>query len=80
MSRRRITFSFGEEHIPEPIIYNLGLQYNLITNIIRANISEDEGWITLELDGKDDDIEQGIAWVTSKGIRVDPAGGESEVY
>jgi hypothetical protein len=73
MSKRCITFSFGEEHIPEPIIYNLGQQYNLITNILRANVSEDEGWITLELEGKEDDIEQGLAWVTSKGLRIDPA-------
>jgi len=78
MSKRRVTLNFKEEHIPEPIIYNLGQQYNLVTNILRANISEDEGWIVLELDGKEDDIEQGIAWVTSKGVRVDPVDGESE--
>jgi len=80
MSKRRVMFTIGEEHNPEPIIYNLGQQYNLVTNILRANISKDEGWITLELDGKEDDIEQGIAWVTSKGLRVDPVDGESEEY
>jgi len=78
MSKRRFTLNFKEEHIPEPIIYNLGQQYNLVTNILRANISEDEGWLVLELDGKEDDIEQGIAWVTSKGLRIDPIEGESE--
>ncbi len=71
-------FTIGSEHIPEPIIYNLGQQYNLVTNIIRANISEDEGWIVLEMEGNDGDIEQGIAWVTSKGIRVAPINAESE--
>jgi ABC-type methionine transport system ATPase subunit len=78
MSKRRVMFTFREEHIPEPIIYNLGQQYNLVTNILRANISEDEGWLALELEGEENDIEQGVAWVTSKGIRVDPvdAGGE----
>lgn len=78
MSKRRVTFTIGEEHIPDPIIYNLGQQYNLVTNIIRAHISEDEGWIMLEIEGDEEDIEQGIAWVTSKGIRVDPADAESE--
>ena len=80
MSKRCVMFTIGEEHIPEPIIYNLGQQYNLVTNILRANISEDKGWIVLELDGKEDDIEQGIAWVTSKGVRVDPVDGESEEH
>ncbi len=78
MSKRRVMFSFNEEHIPEPVIYNLGQQYNLVTNILRGNISEDEGWVVLELEGREDNIEQGIAWVTSKGIRVDPIDSESE--
>jgi len=73
MSKRRVMFTFGKEHIPDPIIYNLGQQYNLVTNILRANVSEDEGWVVLELEGDENDIEQGIAWVTSKGVRVDPA-------
>jgi ABC-type methionine transport system ATPase subunit len=73
MSKRRVIFTFGEEHIPDPIIFNLGQQYNLVTNILRANVSEHEGWVVLEMEGDDNDMEQGIAWVTSKGIRVDPA-------
>jgi ABC-type methionine transport system ATPase subunit len=66
-------FTFTEEQVREPIIYNLGQQFNIVTNIRRADLSEDAGWIVLELEGDEDDIEQGIAWVTSKGVRVDPA-------
>ena len=73
MAKRCVMFTFTEEQIKEPIIHNLGQQYNIVTNIRRAALSEDEGWIVLELEGKEEDIEQGIAWVTSKGVRVDPA-------
>ena len=73
MTRRYVIFTFPSELIKEPIIYNLGQQFNVITNIRRADISEDKGWIVLELEGEESNIEQGIAWVTSKGIRVDPA-------
>lgn len=76
MAKRRVMFTFNEEQIREPIIYNLGQQFNLVTNIRRADLSEDEGWILLELEGKENNIEQGIAWVTSKGVRVDPAHGD----
>ena len=78
MSKRRVLFTLSAEHIPEPIIYNLGQQYKVVTNILRANIAEDKGWIVLEMDGDKSDIEQGIAWVTSKGIRVDPVDAGSE--
>jgi len=77
MSKRRVTFTFNEEQIRDPIIHNLGQQFNLITNIRRADLSEDEGWIVLELEGDENDIEQGIAWVTSKGVRIVPLDGDS---
>ncbi len=77
MSKRRVIFTFNEEQIRDPIIHNLGQQFNLTTNIRRADLSEDKGWIVLELEGDENDIEQGIAWVTSKGVRIDPVDGDS---
>ena len=71
MARRRVTLTFNEESVAQPIIYNLGQQFNVATNIRRANIVEDGGWIEVELEGKDKDIGEGIAWAISKGVRVD---------
>ena len=72
MAKQRVRFTFSEETIAEPIIYNLGQQFNIATNIRQADLTEDRGWIVLEIDGEDKDIEDGIAWVISKGVRVDP--------
>jgi len=69
-------FTFPQELIREPIIYNLGQQFKVVTNIRRADISEAKGWVVLELEGEEKDIEQAIAWLTSKGIRVDPVTGD----
>lgn len=76
MVKRQVMFTFPPELVKEPIIYNLGQQFKVVTNIRRADISEDKGWVVLELDGEEEDIEQGIAWVTSKGVRVDPVIGD----
>jgi len=76
MTKRQVMFTFPEELIKEPIIYNLGQQFRVVTNIRRADISEDKGWVVLELEGEEEDIEQGIAWVTSRGVRVDPVVGD----
>jgi len=75
MSKRRVMFTFNEEQIRDPIIYNLGQQFKLVTNIHRARLSEEKGWIVLELEGDENNIEQGLAWVTSRGVRVDPMDG-----
>lgn len=72
MAKRRLIFTFSEELIRDPIIYNLGQQFNIVTNIRRADITEDRGWVELELDGEDEDIEAGITWVISRGVRVEP--------
>ncbi|MFC2066259.1 NIL domain-containing protein [Chloroflexota bacterium] len=77
MAKRYVTFTFSQDAIQEPIIYNLSQQFNVVTNILRADISIEQGWAVLELEGKDNDIEQGIAWVTSKGVRVDPITGNN---
>ena len=76
MVKRRVMFTFPQELIKEPIIYNLGRQFQVVTNIRRADISEDKGWAVLELEGKEEDIEQVIAWVIGKGVRVDPIIGD----
>jgi len=76
MAKRRVMFTFSSEVMTEPIIYNLGQQFRLVINIRRADLTEDRGYIILELDGKEEDIEAGIAWATSKGVRVAPANDE----
>ena len=72
MTKRRVMFTYCAEVSAEPIIYNIGQQFNLVTNIHRADATDDRGWIELELEGEEKDIEAGIAWAISKGIRVDP--------
>ena len=76
MAKQRVKFTFPQELIKEPIIHELGRDFNLITNIRRADVTEDRGWVILELEGDLDEIERGVQWVASKGVRVDPVQGD----
>ena len=76
--KKRYMLTYTPELIREPIIYNLGEQFRVITNIHSADIGEDRGWVMLELEGEEADIEEGIAWATSRGMRIDPAGEAPE--
>ena len=76
MAKRQVMFTFPAELIKEPLIFQLGIKFNLLPNIRRADISEAKGWVVLELEGKEKDIEAGISWLTGKGIRVDPVTGD----
>jgi ABC-type methionine transport system ATPase subunit len=76
MDRQRVKFTFEAELIREPIIYELGRDFHIVTNIRRADVRENFGWVILELDGEKEEIERGLQWVSSTGVRVDLVGGD----
>ena len=76
MGTQRVKFTFMTQLVKEPIIYQLGQNFNLVTNIRRADVREDMGWVVLELDGDDSEIERGLDWVSAIGVRVDPVSGD----
>lgn len=76
MAKKQVMFTFPEKLVQEPIIYNLGKQFKVVTNVRRADVTENKGWVVLELEGEERDIDRGIAWVTGKGVRVDPVVGD----
>ena len=71
MTKRRVMLTLPGELYSEPIIHTMGQQFNLIITISQADLTEDRGWVVLELRGEDKDIEAGITWAISKGVRVD---------
>jgi ABC-type methionine transport system ATPase subunit len=77
MVKRRMMFVFPQEQLKEPIIYNLSHQFHIVTNILQADITDDKGWMILEIEGESDEISQGIDWVTTRGVRVEPVNGEA---
>ncbi len=76
MAKQRVKFTFPQELITLPIIYELGKQFSIVTNVRRADVTEDRGWVVLEMDGEIDEIERGLEWVAAKGVRVDPVQGD----
>ncbi|OGO50982.1 MAG: FeS-binding protein [Chloroflexi bacterium RBG_16_68_14] len=76
MATQRVKFTFPQELITLPVIYQLGKEFNVVTNIRRADVTADRGWVVLELEGDAEEIERGLAWVAAKGVRVDPVQGD----
>ena len=76
MAKRRARFTFPTDLVTQPVIFNLGRNFQVVTNIRRADVREDVGWVVLELEGEEKAIEEGLNWVTSLGVRVDPVSGD----
>ncbi|HEY1420996.1 MAG TPA: NIL domain-containing protein [Candidatus Dormibacteraeota bacterium] len=76
MGRRRLKLIFGSALVKEPVIYQLGRKFEIVTNIRRADVSRDQGWVLLELTGEPDELDKGVAYLESRGVTVEPAEGD----
>lgn len=76
MTRRRVKLIFGPSLVKEPVIYQLGRNYEIVTNIRRADVTRDQGWVLLEISGEPDELDRGVAFLESKGVKVEPAEGD----
>ncbi len=76
MASVRLKLTFPEELITEPIVYLVSRDFGLVSNIRRADVREHIGWMILSLEGDEDNIDAGIAWMQSRGVIVDPVEGD----
>ncbi|HZR99185.1 MAG TPA: NIL domain-containing protein [Chloroflexota bacterium] len=76
MAKQRVKFTFPPERITQPLIYNMGRQFDVVTNIRRANVTRDRGWVILEISGETAEIERAVEWALNQGVRVDPIEGD----
>lgn len=76
MATKIINLTFPKKMIKEPAIYNLGHKFEIVTNIRKANVTSDYGWVLLELDGEIEEIERGEEYLRKLGIIVEDVEAE----
>jgi molybdopterin synthase sulfur carrier subunit len=70
--KRRVTLTFPPKLIKEPIIYNISHRFKVVTNIRSANVSENVGWVTLEIDGEEEEYLKAMNYLNQIGVTVEP--------
>ncbi|GFP29524.1 MAG: hypothetical protein DDT18_01931 [Actinobacteria bacterium] len=70
MLRKKVELIFPERLIKEPVIYQVGKKFRVVTNIFRADVNESKGWVILELDGEQEEIDKSIQYLKALGIEV----------
>jgi len=72
MAKLRFHIRYPEERIPDPILYQIGKEFQVVTSIRRADIRETTGWLDVEFTGEVDEIDRAIEGLRQKGCIVDP--------
>ena len=68
---------FPQDQIKEPVVFTMAKKFDITPNIRRARVTESVGEMTLELEGDEKNLEKGIQYLESRGIKVEPVTGES---
>jgi len=68
----RLWLMYPARLITRPVIYELGKNFEIITNVRQASVTEEIGVVSLEIDGERSEIKKAIAWLEELGIKVEP--------
>lgn len=70
MSNQVVRLIYPPSLLDVPIINQLILRFELQVNILRAEVTPDQGWVDIQLEGNSSAIESALAWLSSQGIQV----------
>jgi ABC-type methionine transport system ATPase subunit len=76
MTTKRIKLTFPQELIKEPVIFTMAKQFDVMPNIRRAKVTETVGEVVLELEGAEKSLEDGIAYLKERGVKIEPVEGD----
>jgi ABC-type methionine transport system ATPase subunit len=71
VARATVRLTYRGDTRNDPVIYRMGQDYKVVTNIRRADVGNDTGWVELELDGEQAEIDRALEFCRSRGITVD---------
>jgi L-aspartate semialdehyde sulfurtransferase ferredoxin len=76
MARRRVHLTFPEQLITQPVIHAMGKQFDVVTNIRRANVEQRAGWVILEIEGPEEEIDRAVEYARDLGVEVGEISGD----
>jgi hypothetical protein len=70
VARTTVRLTFRGDTLNDPVIYRMGQDFKVVTNIRRADVGEDTGWVELDLDGEQPEVDSALDYCRSRGIAV----------
>lgn len=77
MPVKRLKLTFPQDLIKEPVIFTMAKKFELMPNIRRAKVTESVGEVVLELEGSEKKLQEGIAYLKERGVKIETVEGEA---
>ena len=73
---KKIRIDFDEDNVLESVTYTLVSEFNLVPNVLRADIGGDgNGYMLLSVSGDEKDMDNGLQKIRGMGFRVRELSG-----
>jgi L-aspartate semialdehyde sulfurtransferase ferredoxin len=70
--KTRLWLMYPPKLIKNPVIWELGRKFKVITNVRQASVTDEIGVVCLELEGQRSEIKAAIKWLERHSISVEP--------
>jgi len=70
--QKKVFLTFPAKLVREPIIFNIGKNFNVIVNIRGASVSDEIGLVAIMLEGEDTEIEKVLQYLKDKDVIIEP--------
>lgn len=70
MAKRKYLLGFSPAKVSEPITYKMVKKFDLMLNVLRAEVNERGGRLLIEIEGKPSRITSGVNYLKEKGVDV----------
>ncbi len=71
MARCRVFLTFPQRLIKEPIIYDIGQRFEIVTNIRGASVTDETALVALQLEGDQPEVDKAVEYMLDRGVKVE---------
>jgi len=67
---RKVYLTYPHHLVDQPIIHELIKKFDVVVNILEANVTPQEGWLLVAVQGEVQVVNESLEWVSAQGIDV----------
>jgi hypothetical protein len=71
-AHQRVWLMYPPKLITNPVVWELGHKFPVVTNVRQASVTDEIGIVCLEISGPQNSIKAAIQWLEKQGIKVEP--------
>ena len=68
--KKNIHFEFSQDLVREPLLYQINRSFDVVVNIRGASVTDEGGFIALELEGEQAEIDRVLEYLRGQGVRL----------